>query len=293
MCSGISTVAVGGNKLRGTRPGPVRRRLFVITLFLALAGLVWWASWPQPTGPAAGVALNGEVVRSNQPSPHSFRVGTFNIDGCKGADGRRDVDRVAGCLADLDFVALNEVHGPRLWERDDQAALLGRRMGRQWLFAPATRDWRRIDFGNGLLTSLPVESWQRIPLSAFNGRGYRNAVLARIRADKTTISVLLTHIARSGDAIRQQELREAINLYLALSSPSILLGDLNSEVTDPEIGRLLAAPGVIDAVGQKLGPSAPPRIDFVIVRGLRVVDAGLRDRGASDHPLAWAELATP
>ena len=146
---------------------------------LALAGLVWWASWPQPTGPAAGVALNGEVVRSNQPSPHSFRVGTFNIDGCKGADGRRDVDRVAGCLADLDFVALNEVHGPRLWERDDQAALLGRRMGRQWLFAPATRDSRHIDFGNGLLTSLPVESWQRIPLSAFNGRGYRNAVFAQ------------------------------------------------------------------------------------------------------------------
>ena len=64
------------------------------------------------------------------------------------------------------------------------------------------------------------------------------------------------------------------------------------EGVNREIRRLLAVPGVIDAVGQKLGSSAPPRIDFIFVRGLRVLDAGLRDRGASDHPLAWAELTT-
>jgi hypothetical protein len=49
---------------------------------------------------------------------------------------------------------------------------------------------------------------------------------------------------------------------------------------------------VIDAIGQKFGSCAPPRIDFVFVRGLRVLDAGLRDDGASDHPLAWAEVTT-
>jgi len=30
-----------------------------------------------------------------------------------------------------------------------------------------------------------------------------------------------------------------------------------------------------------------------LLRGLRVVDAGIRDEGASDHPLVWAELAWP
>ncbi len=199
---------------------------------------------------------------------------------------------MANGLADLDFVALNEVHGPRLWERDDQAALLGRRLGVQWLFAPATRDWHTVDFGNGLLTLLPVESWQRIPLAADNGRGYRNAVLVQLRQRAQMINVLLTHIARSDDLTRQRQLHQAVDLYLALSAPAIFLGDLNSEVADPEVGRLLHAPGVIDAVGQKLGPNAPPRIDFIFVRGLRVLDAGLRDDGASDHPLAWAELTT-
>ena len=102
----------------------------------------------------------------------------------------------------------------------------------QWLFAPATRDWHHIDFGNGLLTSLPVESWQRIPLVAGNSRGYRNAVLVGLRRQQT-IHVLLTHIARSDENTRRQQLRQAIDLYLDLPSPAILLGDLNSEVPTP------------------------------------------------------------
>ena len=271
----------------------MRRRVHWSLVVLAvLVGLVWLVARPQPTGPAEGTAVDGQAARVVDSPRDSFRIGTFNVHGCTGADGRRDVDRVADCLKDLDFVALNEIHGPRLWENDNQAALLGRRLGVQWLFAPATRDWHCIDFGNGLLTSLPVESWRRIPLAADNGRGFRNAVLVRLRPRRQAIHVLLTHIARSGDLVRQEQLRQTIDLYLALPLPAIFLGDLNSEAAEPEIGRLLAAPGVIDAVGQKLGPNAPPRIDFVFVRGLRVLDAGLRDLGASDHPLAWAEVTT-
>jgi len=292
-------------KLLGKRDNPAdhgfrRRSQFsifnfqfsILILLLALAGVVWLVSRPQPTGPAEGTTVNGQVTRTANPWRASFRVGAFNIHGCTGADGRRDVDRVAACLKDLDFVALNEVHGPRLWESEDQAALLGRRLGVQWLFAPATRDWHTIDFGNGLLTSLPVESWRRIPLEDSNGRGYRNAVLVRLRQREQTISVLLTHIARSDDLTRHEQLHQTIDLYLKLPGPAIFLGDLNSEAAEPEIRRLLAAPGVIDAVGQALGPRAPPRIDFVFVRGLRVLDAGLRDLGASDHPMAWAEVTT-
>jgi endonuclease/exonuclease/phosphatase family metal-dependent hydrolase len=146
------------------------------------------------------------------------------------------------------------------------------------------------------LTALPLESWRRIPLAADNGRGYRNAVLARLRFREETIGVLLTHIARSDERTRRAELREVIDLYLALPPPAILLGDLNSEADEPEIRRLLAIPGVIDAVGQKLGSASRARawgswIDWIFVRGLRVLHAGLRDNGASDHPLAWAEVA--
>jgi endonuclease/exonuclease/phosphatase family metal-dependent hydrolase len=267
-----------------------RRILFSIVLLATLAGLVWLAAQPRPTGAAEGTKLEGRLTRGAEPERSSFRVGAFNIHGCTGADGRRDVARVANCIKDLDFAALTEVHGPRLWDGEDQAAALGRQLGLPWLFAPATRDWQTIDFGNGLLTSLPLESWRRIPLAASNGRGYRNAVLARIVHRGKPVSLLLTHIARSDDTTRTLQLRQTIDLYLSLPEPAVFLGDLNSEAAEPEIRRLLAAPGVIDAVGQKLGASAPPRIDWIFVRGLRVLDAGLRDEGASDHPLAWAEL---
>lgn len=266
------------------------RRLIIPVVLVALAGGSWLLSRPQPTGPAQGVAIEGQLARPTTRRD-SLRIGTFNIHGCTGADGRRDVGRVAECLADLDFVALNEVHGPRPWERDDQAALLGRRLGVQWLFAPATRDWQCIDFGNALLSAMPVESWRRIPLTADNGRGYRNAVLAELSFHERTIRILLTHIARSDNRTRAAQLKEAVDLYLSLPPPAVLLGDLNSEAREPELRRLIAVPDVIDAVGQRLGPSAPPRIDWIFVRGLRVLNAGLRDNGASDHPLAWAEVA--
>ncbi len=264
------------------------RIILVVVAALAVAG--WLASRPQPTGPAQGSTINGQVSRQTSPR-NSFRIGTFNIHGCTGADGRRDVFRVAENLRDLDFAALNEVHGPRPWEREDQAALLGKELGVQWLFTPATRDWHLIDFGNGLLSAMPVQSWQRIPLATDNGRGYRNAVLVCLRFRNETIQVLLTHIARSDERTRHSQLHEVIDQYLSLPPPAILLGDLNTEAGEPEIDRLLAAPEVIDAVGQKLGAAAPPRIDWVFIRGLRVLDAGLRDNGASDHPMAWAELA--
>ncbi len=173
-----------------------RRNIAILAIVALLAAGAWFASRPQQSGPAQGTAIDGHVTRQLPPRD-SFRLGTFNIHGCTGADGRRDIARVAENLRDLDFAALNEVHGPRPWERDDQAALLGRELGVQWLFAPATRDLHLIDFGNGLLTAMSVESWQRIPLAADNGRGFRNAVLVRLRYREEIIHVLLTHIARA------------------------------------------------------------------------------------------------
>ena len=79
----------------------------------------------------------------------TIRLGTFNIHGGTGIDGRRDLDRVAECLRDLDFVALNEVHGWSALSGSDQAEELGRRLGMQWLFASANQQWYYREFGNG------------------------------------------------------------------------------------------------------------------------------------------------
>lgn len=292
---------------------PRNRRFAAILLVLVLGGPLWHASRLTPTGAAEGIALEGEVTHEEtgtatapdgkatkalqvgrkpaSMASRTLRIGTFNIHGGKGADGRRDLDRVAQSLRGLDFVALNEVHGPRLWQSLDQAGQLGHRMGLAWLFAPSTRSWYHLDSGNGLLSALRVAYWQRIPLAHRSpDRGYRNAVLVGLRHGDRTVHVLLTHITRRPDRSRQEQLRAVGDLYLALAEPAILLGDLNSEAEDPEMRRLLASPGVSDVVGRVLGPKTPPRIDWILVRGLRCVDAGILDHGASDHPMVWAEL---
>ena len=204
----------------------------------------------------------------------TIRFGTFNIHGGKGLDGRRDLDRVAECLRDLDFVALNEVHGWSALSGSDQAELLGRRLGMQWFFASANQQWYYREFGNGFVTRLPVVYWERIPLPQQFDRSYRNMVLVALQGrpanhDPTPIRLLITHVNRRYDAERQAQLRVVIAQYLALPEPAVLLGDLNSDANDPQIRRLLGTPGVCDAVGAKLGTKAAEQIDWIIARGLR------------------------
>ncbi len=268
-----------------------RRCWALLAVTALLAGLVWRVWQPAALGPAAGVTLEGSAGRTPEAqSRRTLRVGTFNIHGCTGRDGRRDVDRVAECLKGLDFVALQEVHGPWPWQKLDQAGQLGERLGLAWLFAPNTRLWLCKDAGNGLLSAVPVEFWQRIPLAAHGGRGFRNAVLVGLKHGNRTIRALLTHISRSSEEERTEQLRTVIALFLSLREPALLLGDLNSNADDPQIRRLLATPGVTDAVGKVLGGKDRPRIDWIISRGLRCLAAEIHDSNASDHAALRVEL---
>ncbi len=265
----------------------------LVVLVLVPGGAIYHASLRVPTGPAEGDSVAGAVTRP--PSDQqTLRFGTFNIHSGKGRDGQRDLQRVAKCLEGLDFVALNEVHGPGLWQHSDQAQQLGRQLGMAWLFAPNSRRWYFHETGNGLLTALPVSFWQRIPLSRRRDHSHRNLVLAALQHRRRTIHVLLSHINRR-DPDRSEQLRAVIELYLALAAPAVLMGDLNSDADDPLLRRLLATPGVTDPVGEILatrspGGEEPRRIDWIITRGLNCVDAGMQDDGASDHPVIWVEL---
>lgn len=292
----------------------------LVVLAAALLGLAWHASLHVSPGPAMGTAFDGEfaplaATKTTNERLATIRLGAFNIHGGKGRDGRRDLDRVADNLRDLDFVALNEVLGQTIVGGPDQAELLARQLDMRWLFAPADQRWFYAQSGNGVLSRLPVRSWQRLPLPRRYDRSHRNMVLVDVPcgADvpsgiaggdtshrgvgayrSCTVHLLLTHVNHRYKAEREAQLAAAIALYLALAEPAVLLGDLNSEADDPQIRRLLQMPGVVDAVGEKLGDrDSPGRIDWIIVRGLRPVEAGVRDNGASDHPLVWAELELP
>lgn len=271
--------------LRVSAPRLLRRSLITAA---AAAAIVYSGYQRRPCGADSGTSFAGnmpEVVTKGE----TFRVGTFNIHGGVGKERVRDLARTAATLTRLDLVGLNEVHGAAFLESEGQAEGLARRLKLRWLFAPSEERWWHSRFGNAVLSSLPVTSWQIIPLRQRHSHSCRNAVLVTARHGPRELHVLITHLDRA-DGERTHQLRAVADLFLALAEPAVLLGDLNCTQDDPEIRRLLSRPSVGDPLGHIMGEQTPPHIDWILTRGLTTIDAGILDEGASDHPLVWAEL---
>jgi endonuclease/exonuclease/phosphatase family metal-dependent hydrolase len=94
-----------------------------------------------------------------------LRVATYNIHRCRGMDRRVRPERIAAVLAtiDPDVVALQEVIGPGL-TGPGHAEMLGAALGMGWVMAP-TRELRRHQFGNVVLSRHPIREHDRLDLS--------------------------------------------------------------------------------------------------------------------------------
>ncbi len=294
---------MGADRFGSLQGPPVQARRLgwrTALALLALAGAAWVGSMRFSTGPAAGSGLvpaspardgtrRTQTPESASSCPAHLRVACFNIHTGRGTDGREDLDRIARLLQGFDLVGLNEVRGPYWWEFSNQAYLLAERLHADWLFAPAERRWLYGEFGNGVLARLPCTSWQRIPLARLRGKSCRNLLLVRLQWNEGPLNVLITHLDRQSDVDRREQLRTVGALFLAMAEPAMLMGDLNTPRGDPDLARLLAAPGVIDPLAEA-DPNGPDHIDWILVRGLRPVAGGMVRTIASDHPLVWAEL---
>jgi len=266
----------------------------LLVLFLAgLSGLAYdIAHWEWPVGAAEGNSLHGNAA-SSEVLPARFRVATFNIHGGFGTDGRLNLQRTADALRDADFVGLNEVRGPGWQDPRNQAEQLGTILGLGWLFGPTETTWSGPHFGQGILSRLPISSWKRVPLQRHHGNGYRNYVECRIPIDsgdsQRQLTILVTHLDRKTD--RQDQLRVVIRRFLEVPPPAILMGDLNSKLTEPQLIKLTDESGVNDCFKQ-LFPSdlARKRIDWMFIRGLKCLQSKLTSTVASDHPIGWVEL---
>ena len=271
---------------------------YAAAIFVILAAaVVGQGSIRTPTGPAAGAEFHVPWTYLDEPTNYRaaglpIRVGTYNIHGGKGLDGQRDLDRIAKCLDRMYFVGLNEVHGADDRAGRDQAEQLGRRLRMAWLFTPTERRWWHEHFGNGALCDDQVKSWQRIPLDTAGSSTGRNALLVTLYGTDRhrPISALVTHVDRS-DPQRSAQLRTVIDLFLSLTPPAILLGDLNTTSADPLIQQLLATPGTVDALAGTTADQG--RIDWIVSRGLKCTDRGMTPVGPSDHPCFWAEFVLP
>lgn len=288
------TEAAGGccsGHAGGAKPCcPFRGVLGYLVVAIVAAALTWGSlNYLGSAGAAGGVGL--KAPRGGRPptaasAGKTFRVATYNIQSGKGLDKRLDLSRTASVLGGFDLIGLNEVRAGL--DGTNQAAELGAMLQMPWLFAASETRWCRPSFGNGVLSRLPMGQWYRSPLPTTRLRGLRNIVLTHVEVGGRRVVVLVTHLDVVTDHDKQLAL--VTDLFLSLQEPAILMGDLNTRRDNSMLVKLLATPGVVDAVGGKSEGQAADRIDWIITRGLTVKDSGVHPRGESDHPMIWAEL---
>lgn len=155
-----------------------------------------------------------------------MRLATYNIHTGIGTDGRFDPHRVARVLQELDadVVALQEVEQHAVGDID-LLEFLAASGGYEALAGPTLlRDTR--DYGNAVLTRLPVVSAQRIDLSLAQ-REPRGALEVMLDWQGQRLQVVATHLGlRPGE--RRRQVGRLLQLFESGSADiSVLLGDLN------------------------------------------------------------------
>jgi endonuclease/exonuclease/phosphatase family metal-dependent hydrolase len=157
-------------------------------------------------------------------------LGSYNIHRCYGRDGQYDPARIRQVLRQLgtQVIALQEVE----LLHDSPGLLDFFCEGSCWRAIPGLTLTRSTgEYGNALLTSLPVRSVSRIDLSQ-PGREPRGALQVVLDCEDRRLNVLATHLGlRKGERMMQAgRLIQAMANGAAASQRgdiTVLMGDLN------------------------------------------------------------------
>lgn len=258
------------------------------------AGYALSANRRHPTCAASGTGIVPPGAWREDES--SFCVATYNIHRGRGTDGRRDLRRIARVLRGVDIAGLQEVGCPLVGRRivrpgapDVQRVASMLDMG--WLFMPGQTFWHRARYGNGMLSRIPIVDWYREPLIDSEGCKFRTLTEARTRIAGVECAILVTHISKRADQATQ--LRRVIDRFL-MHKTAVLVGDFNATPSQPILRELIDSGFATDAIGESLGQADDPqRIDWVLTRGLRVIDCEVEPVGASDHPCYRVRVSVP
>ena len=272
---------------------------FFISLAFALS-LIIVASLRQPIESHAGDSFNPVEtkaiarVQNSELTPaetKAINIATYNIARGKGTDGIRDIYRTASVLKNFDIIGLNEVGG---FPFTNQAEQLGKELGLAWLFAANHKRWFYNYFGNGVLSNLPVSGWksQMLPRDVKKHRAFRNYVVTLFHWQGKELAVITTHLGR-GDLVGVQ-LNQVVKEFQQYPH-AILMGDFNLKPDDPIWAEQADQQAYTEAdssmsSAKQLLVGHSERVDYIFLRGLKVLDSGHHPRGISDHPLIWAKV---
>ena len=289
---------------------PLASLIYGACLLGAVGGPAGRAAQKDLTAVAAtgGLAALGVILAlllpasapSPEPSAPSGRVMTFNIHSAFNREGRLDPEAIARVIAARhpDVVALQEVS--RGWLIDGSVDLvdwLARRLGMDVVFA-GTADpiW-----GNAILSRVGFLDHGSGSLPAADTLLPRGYVWAHVDLGlEEPVLVVATHLHHIAEEPGPRLAQIPVLMdFWGSTDHTVLMGDLNSEPTWPEMELILDA-GMIDAwseAGQGPGLTWPAdvpfqRIDWIwLSPDLQALAAETVESTASDHRAVVADLA--
>ena len=215
---------------------------------------------------------------------------TYNVRSCEGLDGKFRPERIADILRriDADVIALEEV-------RAEQAQEIAQRLGVNVFFGHADAVHGR-DFGNAILTRLPIRETHLYPIGVPN-RQQRACLRADIAwpGGGQTIHVFAVHLGLGVAERRAQAGKLASPQILEDPSiqgePRILLGDFNEKFNHQDVNHAIQP--LLHLIAKRSWPAPLPFVDLDRIYyssdlkrvSLRVYRSSMPDR--FDHaPLA-------
>jgi len=155
-------------------------------------------------------------------------VVSYNIHRGVGLDRKRDIDRIARVIAEMDpdVVGLQEVVRENGVAHADQALYLAAALGMQVVMGE-TRRFGSGTYGNAVLTRLPVLGSMRCDLSC-DGREPRGCLRVDLDLDHTAVHLFNCHFGLAFHERRAQLALLAGFLKAAdCEGPRLLVGDFN------------------------------------------------------------------
>lgn len=172
-------------------------------------------------------------VNIRQGDKMKIKVTSYNILHCEDFIKEKiDFDAFAEVIRKMnpDVIGLNEVHGEGEWdEYEEQAEILGKKLGYNYYFAKATELDGSNPFGNAVLSRLPVKEFTTIPIPDPEPHGYdgyyeTRCVLKMVTATDPEVTFLITHFGLNPD---EEENAVKVILENIPDSRCVFMGDLN------------------------------------------------------------------
>jgi endonuclease/exonuclease/phosphatase family metal-dependent hydrolase len=218
----------------------------------------------------------------------NLQVATFNIRHGRGLDGRVDLSRTAGAIAqtEAEIVALQELdRGHERSDRVDQPAALAEMTGLEMYFFPTIED-RGYEYGIAIGSKEPLAT-RFVELPERTNDEPRGAIVSQ----KEGITIIATHLSIQRRA-RSLQVRALADLVRDAGEPVLLLGDLNTGSRGLRSLReagLSAGPRVRSTMAKGI-----KRIDWIMATPpLRVVETHATATEASDHLPVDATVERP